>query len=496
MNLLPQGLRGPARVRAARPFFAIAVASVAAIVAGCGGSSGASSSGGTNGGSTTVVVMASSAANDQLTGFDGTVESLTLTDKAGKQVTVISSPVSDEFIHLNGNVEPLVTVSVPQDTYVSASATVSSMDPLCSQLYPGSLYIDQMVDTGGVTVNLPAPINVTGNAMGLVLNLDVSKSTPFQGACPDNLALVPPLGTVFDLTPITIAEAPTNSANGMMFGLRGIVQSVGSGGSSLTVNSLSPGASSSPLAWTVNLNNSTKLQGGLNASQLAAGAVVDMDAAVQQDGSFLATRVAMIDASVPNLSVEAGPLLLVGAAQPVVLFDGTYDEGYLSPYLGGATYFTFGNAEFETSGQIDNLANLPFNATFTPANMVAGQRALLSTQATSQTGGPNYTPSTKMTLLPQTIDGTITAISSQGDFTAYTVQLAPYDLFTNLAIQPGQTTLLSTPNAVVVYADSNTQMLNSGSLSTGILARFYGLVFNDSGTLRMDCAQVNDGVAE
>jgi hypothetical protein len=26
--------------------------------------------------------------------------------------------------------------------------------------------------------------------------------------------------------------------------------------------------------------------------------------------------------------------------------------------------------------------------------------------------------------------------------------------------------------------------------------RFYGLVLNDNGTLRMDCAQVNDGVAE
>jgi len=28
----------------------------------------------------------------------------------------------------------------------------------------------------------------------------------------------------------------------------------------------------------------------------------------------------------------------------------------------------------------------------------------------------------------------------------------------------------------------------------GSVLRFYGLVFNDNGTLRMDCAQVNDGV--
>jgi hypothetical protein len=39
-------------------------------------------------------------------------------------------------------------------------------------------------------------------------------------------------------------------------------------------------------------------------------------------------------------------------------------------------------------------------------------------------------------------------------------------------------------------------MLNSSALSVGGVFRFYGLVFNDNGTLRMDCAQVNDGVAE
>ena len=70
------------------------------------------------------------------------------------------------------------------------------------------------------------------------------------------------------------------------------------------------------------------------------------------------------------------------------------------------------------------------------------------------------------------------------------------DLFPNLAVQPGQPTLLTNPNTVVVYADSNTQRLNSGTVSVGGLFRFYGLVFNDNGTLRMDCAQVNDGVAE
>jgi hypothetical protein len=76
------------------------------------------------------------------------------------------------------------------------------------------------------------------------------------------------------------------------------------------------------------------------------------------------------------------------------------------------------------------------------------------------------------------------------------VTLAPYDLFTDLAVQPGQPTLLNTPNTVVVYVDSNAQLLNTDLAVVGAVLRFRGLVFNDNGTLRMDCAEISDGVAE
>ena len=97
--------------------------------------------------------------------------------------------------------------------------------------------------------------------------------------------------------------------------------------------------------------------------------------------------------------------------------------------------------------------------------------------------------------MPQAINGTVSAISTSGGFTTYTVTLAPYDIFAQLAGQPGQPALTN-PDTVVVYADRNTQTLNSNSVSVGGVFRFYGLVFNDNGTLSMDCAQVNDGVAE
>jgi hypothetical protein len=125
--------------------------------------------------------------------------------------------------------------------------------------------------------------------------------------------------------------------------------------------------------------------------------------------------------------------------------------------------------------------------------MVLGQNIYVSTHS-----AVNALPyqATTVTLLQQTINGTVSAISSSGSFTTYTVALAAYDLFPNLVGEPGQATLLTNPNIVVVYADSNTQKLNSNSLAVGGAFRFYGLVFNDSGTLSMDCVQINDGVAE
>ncbi len=126
--------------------------------------------------------------------------------------------------------------------------------------------------------------------------------------------------------------------------------------------------------------------------------------------------------------------------------------------------------------------------------MVAGQNVEITLHGSASSG--ESTPAATVTPLPQTINGAVSAVGSEGGFATYTVALAPYDLFPALAVKPGQTTLLKNPNTVVVYADSNTQMLNTDPVAVGSVERFYGLVFNDNGTLRMDCAQVEDGVAE
>ena len=249
-----------------------------------------------------------------------------------------------------------------------------------------------------------------------------------------------------------------------------------------------------PPTWQVSTNGSTVFQGIGNASGLGTGMPVEMDVALQQDGTLLATRVAVYDADATSLSLSGGQLLNAGPSQSAV-------SGLTVQFVGDLPEdddeFGYGNAAFGVSNQFTNLQSLPFAASFTAANAVPGQNVLVTSNAPIVDGFPPLPlPATTMNLIPQTIDGTVSAVSTSSGFTMYTVTLAPYDLFPNLAARPGQPAQLTNPNTVVVYADSSTQMLNSNTVSAGGLFRFYGLVFNDNGTLRMDCAQISDGVPE
>jgi len=103
-------------------FFTPVLAVVIAIgfTTACGSSSGG---GQKLSGNTAVTVLLSSTANDQVTRFDVQFQTLALTNQSGKTVTLLSSLQAAEFMHLNGGIEPLMTVSVPQDIYTSATVT-------------------------------------------------------------------------------------------------------------------------------------------------------------------------------------------------------------------------------------------------------------------------------------------------------------------------------------------------------------------------------------
>jgi Domain of unknown function (DUF5666) len=456
-----------------------------------------------------MAVVVSSTANDQFTSFYVDITSIGLTNQAGTMVSVLAAPQSKaftqtqeaEFIHLNGQMVPFLTAMVPQDVYTSATLTYTYAQFTHVRL-TASGGLETLTDAVGgpnsipqtASVNLPAPLAIHGSAMAVSLDLQASLSATFtnQGAGqPDTYAITP----VFTLT----AVAPMSQSQVQVKGVDGLVSSINSGSHSLSLmidygfnNPSYPDGSTFTLAT----NASTVYQGIGNFSELAVGMIANLDLTVQSDGSLLATRVEVDDPGATN--VLAGPLGTVFAAQGDIVDLGRTNEEFNQSVVPGSTAMEYSfdaSTAFKLSGVIAVPSNLPFSAKFERSNMIAGQNVSVASRLIVTSGGTN-THATTVTLMPQTINGTITGVSSSGGFTVYGVSLAAYDLIPILAGQPGQTTALQNPSSVEVYVDSNTQMLNSNTIAPGNVLRFNGLIFNDSGTARMVCWQVNDGVAE
>jgi Domain of unknown function (DUF5666) len=479
------------------PILLTMVAAAIGLTTGCGSSGAKKIPPPPFSGDTEVTVVVSSTANDALSAFNLDIQSLTLTSQSGTTVSVLAGDWPVEFMHLNGEIEPVVALPIPQGIYTAATAVIGGAQFTCvtvqgpTSTVPGSLttstYAYGYTPDNQVTVNLPSPITITGDAMGLTLNLQVSQSASFPSSCYYPGIATYSITPTFSLTPATLMPQPANPETGKVTGLNGQITAIDAAGSSFTLT-LFEGTRD----LSISTNSSTNYEGISSFSSIAVGAFVDMDGSILPNGSLMGTRIAVQDPSA--VQVQVGQLLQVSEYAPILVLWGQEQQGTGEDVIGGQ-YFSLADAVFQTSGQLTNLQNLPFSPSFTASNIVPGQNVYLTADTLISSGGYPYTPATTVTLMPQTVDGTILGSSIIGGFTDYTVSLASYDLFPALAVQQGQAALLNNPSQVEVYVDSNTQMLNTQGLAAGSTLRFYGLVFNDNGTLRMDCAQVNDGVA-
>jgi len=464
---------------------------------------GTSSSGSTEpifSGNTSVHLVLSSTADDRFNRFDIVLQSLALTDQSGKKVNLISADQGLEFIHVNGSIEPWLTVDVPQQIYTQASATVGTAEFTCVTLTPSggmdvSTFAYGKTPDENVTVNLPAPITITGKNISLVLELQVSRSAALSTCYDQNTQYAYSITPTFDLTPLNLASSPSNSGNGKVSAMDGKVTSIDTVGNSFQIT-LPQDFYLDSITLPVKTDGSTVYQGLGSLSDISVGSLVDLDGKLQTDGSLLATRMAVLDPDTSNLSMQTGPMIQNNQFEPLLLAFGRRQQGYFYDTQRAAIWmpFDYGNAWFSISGQITDLQDLPFVASFNASNMVDGQNVYVTTHAQTVTSHP-YPPATTITLFPQTINGTVIGSSHIGTFTEYMVQLSPDALFPALAIQQAQPTRLDNPDIVNVYVDANTQKLNTSSLVPGNTLRFYGLVFNDNGALRMDCVEVRDGVS-
>ena len=446
-------------------------------------------------GNTNVVVLLTSTANDQLVSFNALIQSIALVDKAGTSVTIFtnlqsSSPLG-EWMHLNGASAPLPTASVPQGTYTSAVVMVYGCSftnlTFNANGFLTSTFAEGLCAEGSglTTVNLPNPITITGSAMALSLDLQVSQSYTL-----DATAQTYTIDPVFTLTPVTIAAQPTNETNGKVTVRDAQVTSVSKSGNTFTVQTVD-----SPPTLTIVSDSSTVFQGISGASALAPNMLFSFDAAIQSDGSLLATRIEVGDPTA--VAGVVGPFTIPVVAPGVFSTIPLEQNGCTfvnNPFCSNAYYIN--GTVFDVSRELTNLASLPFAASFANANFFQGQDVLVTSSGVPD--GQSIEVARSITLLPQTLNGIVSAVTNDSGFAVYTVTLAPYDLIPVLQNYTSNTPPphLTNPTTMLVYADTSTSFLNSGMVGVGSLIRFRGVVFDDNGTLRMDTTTIYDGVPE
>jgi hypothetical protein len=470
----------------------LTILAVALLLSACGsGGNGGSAAAPPLTGTTAVTLVLGSTGNDRLAEYDVSIAGITLTSRSGKTVTLLASTQQTEFVHVNGAVQPLLTATVPQDVYVAAAVSISDTALTCLSLNSlGGVDDSVFADNGTppvTNVMLPQTITITGMSLALELEMQVSQSATFSSCAGGS-------GATFEFTPTFVLSAfdlPTaaTSASPVLGTLDGQVTAVDVAGARMQLTLAPQSPATTPL--TIETSAGTVNQGFAGIGALAVGQFVQVDGSLQADGSVLASRIALADPVA--VDVQEGPIILIPSSVPYLQMYPLMEQG--PDQRIDTEILDFANASFHIGGAFSNLASLPFIATFTAATMVAGQNVYITTPVFNYEAPPDYTGvATTITLEPQTLNGTVVATGTSGSFAVYTVQLAAYDLFPALAEQPGQTTLLANPSFVQVYVDATTQHAGTTPAANGALLRFYGLVFIDGGTLRMDCGRIDDGV--
>ena len=417
-----------------------------------------------------VPVLITDAPSDQLVAFTLTLNSITLTDSAGKTTSILSTPTTIEVCHLNGIQSALVTASIPQDTYVSALITFSNPEITYINSSGQPVVASPVLATTSYTATFASPIVIANSSSSLLFDLLASQSVAISGT---TVTVTP----TFNVKAVPSATAmPPAGRNGTGMQQMGTV--VSASGTTLVI---APGSGPD---LTLTTNSSTVLQGFSSLATLTAGELVQVDFTVQTGGVLLATRIQLPPSNPggqPANQLNGPVTALTSSGFKMALMQG------LGPAVGatssGAIYTvtTSSSTTFAIAPQFVSLSGLPFTPAFTAATLTPGQAVGVTTSALS-TSADTATAS-NVYLIPQTIEGSVTAISTSGTYTVYTLTLATGSAFGSL----------SGASTVTVYTSTTTAGMSTTPIIVGSTVRFNGLIFNTSGKFNMVAAVCPDG---
>jgi hypothetical protein len=467
---------------------AAALVAAGLMLAGCGGTTATSNLISSNVATTPTQTIITDAPADQVLALALKVDNIVLTDTSGASTgNLLKAPVPIEVGHLDAVQEPfLPPLNIPQDTYASATITVEA--PIVA--YVDSTSAKPVIATTSSTpaatltgttdtITLSTPITVTATSAPIVFDLEIAQSVSITGTGTSAVIDVTPTFNVTQLTLPTGTTPPSNQNQGKVSNVVGAVASTTT--SSLTITD--PKGQS----LTITTNSNTQLYGATSLSALTAGELVSVDIAQQTNGSNLALRITVL----PNIAdLLIGPVTAT-TGTPVTSFTQLVRQPVgpgTTPASTLATSYTitvnssttFSTGPQGTAGAV--LPTLPFTPTFSAATLFAGQNVAVGSTSINTTA--DTATAVNVTLVPQTIDGTVAAVGTSGGLPTVTVTL------------PAQSALatLTGKTSVVVYVVSATQLMNSTTAipTAGAQIRFNGLLFNNAGTLSLVALGCND----
>lgn len=359
--------------------------SVALIMAGCGSNPSAStpaSSGSTSSvppAMGSVVVFGQDAPVCDVVSFTVTVSGATLTPQGGgTAVSVLSTPVTVDFVRLVDFATVLNFSSVPVATYSQITLTLSN--PQLSVLDvtqnpPQAVNITTTLTASTVTVNINPTLVVTATgSAGLGVDFDLHKSVQVD-ANGQVTGTVNPTFTVLPVSANTAGELEE------IDDLAGLVQSV-----STTANGSFAGSftllTEDGTTVTVNATSSTEFDDSAGLSNLSVGTFIEANSFVDTNGNVVATEVEAEDEEDENdhRSAFIGIIASVtrdtsgNATQFVVFTRGELpDEANIVPHKSMLTVNVSGSTRFKLDARGVNQAGLTFNA----ASLGMGQEVVV-----------------------------------------------------------------------------------------------------------------------
>lgn len=438
----------------------------ALILAGCTAATNLTSTGTTITAATVATpVSITDAPSDEVVAASLTLNSVVLGDQSGKTASILAAPLTFEAAHLDAVQEPLFTPAIPQDTYTSVALTYSNaqvayFDPTTKQLVVATATLAN----NSQTITLPAPLTISNATTSLLIDYLVANSVAISGS---TVTVTPQ----FHVAPAPIATTPTNGTNGLDCGMRGKVTALGTNQFTLT--------NPESVSMVINVNGNTQYQGLSGFSALATGALVEVDVAVQANGSLLALRVE--EDVAPNATAEllVGPVVAVSGA-PATSFTEivrqTIGPAAAASAVEKDAITITGSTQFQLPGRWKNLVvdGVPFTPSFDASTLFAGQ--VVAVQANGVTN--NAATALSVTLAPQTIEGTITGGAVPACIPCWGQVTLTLPTGSWLATVTGKTTV-----EVIVPTGALLQALPGATAAMSSVVRFNGFLFSSNGSL-------------